>query len=159
MERNALELVRDFVNTYDVEEDRDEIEQWLADGGFDVTLREAVRVREAIRELLLANNGLPADVDGATRVLDAAARRAGLVVRFAAGRMRIVADGGLGVVLGALAEAMSSRDWPRLKACRADTCHWVFVDHAKNRSRTWCSMSVCGNRRKAQRFRERHAAA
>jgi predicted RNA-binding Zn ribbon-like protein len=154
----ALELVRDFVNSYDVEEDRDEIESWLGEHGLDVPPREAVRVREAIRELLLANNGLPADVAGATRVLDAAARRSRLAVRFVDGGVAVAAGEGLGVVLRALAEAMSSPDWPRLKACRAETCHWAFVDRARNRSRAWCSMSVCGNRRKAQRFRERHAS-
>jgi predicted RNA-binding Zn ribbon-like protein len=46
--------------------------------------------------------------------------------------------------------------WPKLKACRSDTCRWAFVDHARNRSRQWCSMSLCGNRAKARAFRARH---
>ena len=49
-------------------------------------------------------------------------------------------------------------DWPRLKACRADDCHWAFFDEARNRSRAWCDMKVCGNRQKVHRYRARHAA-
>jgi predicted RNA-binding Zn ribbon-like protein len=60
-------------------------------------------------------------------------------------------------VLAAAAEAMADGSWQRLKACRSDTCRWAFVDNARNRSRQWCSMSVCGNRQKARMFRERHA--
>ncbi|MGH3007295.1 MAG: CGNR zinc finger domain-containing protein, partial [Gaiellaceae bacterium] len=46
----------------------------------------------------------------------------------------------------------------RLKACRAEDCRWAFYDRARNRSRHWCSMAVCGNRTKARTFRRRHAA-
>ncbi|HEV2869799.1 MAG TPA: CGNR zinc finger domain-containing protein, partial [Actinomycetota bacterium] len=31
-----------------------------------------------------------------------------------------------------------------------------FYDHSTNRSGTWCTMSVCGNRRKARAYRRRH---
>ena len=47
--------------------------------------------------------------------------------------------------------------WTRLKACRSDTCQWAFVDQARNRSRQWCDMRVCGNRQKVRTFRSRHA--
>jgi predicted RNA-binding Zn ribbon-like protein len=156
MER--LELIRDFVNTWDADDGSDVVEPWLAEHGLRVGARDAVRVREAIRDLLLANNGVAVDVEAASRVLAAAARRARLRVEFADGEARVHGTGGLGALLAALAEAMRSEEWQRLKACRADTCRWAFVDHARNRSRAWCSMSVCGNRQKAQRFRERHAA-
>lgn len=43
-------------------------------------------------------------------------------------------------------------------ACPADSCGWAFYDHARNRSRRWCSMAVCGNRTKARSYRRRHAA-
>ncbi len=162
----SLELVRDFVNTFDVESQSDslrtraDLARWLAARGIagHAELGEAIDVREALRELLLANNHLPADVEGASRVLDRAARRAQLIVRFDEGAARMQANGGLGALLAAAAEAMASDGWTRLKACRAETCHWAFVDLAKNRSRAWCSMKVCGNRQKAQRFRERRAA-
>jgi predicted RNA-binding Zn ribbon-like protein len=108
-------------------------------------------LREAIRTLLRANNGLAADVDGASRVLDAAGLGAGF------------ADGGLvfdapDPVLAAVAVAMADGSWPRAKACRADDCQWAFVDSARNHSRQWCDMSICGNRAKARRFRRSHAA-
>jgi len=153
----SLLLVRDFVNTLDVETKSDS----LAESGLvpRADLAEAVEVREALRALLMANNGLAADVDGASRALDRAARRSGLSVRFSSGAARLHPRRGLGGVLAAAAEAMSSPDWPRLKACRADDCHWAFFDEARNRSRAWCDMKVCGNRQKVHRYRARHAAA
>jgi predicted RNA-binding Zn ribbon-like protein len=36
----------------------------------------------------------------------------------------------------------------RLKIC--PNCEWLFVDKSKNRSRSWCDMTVCGNRAKAR---------
>jgi predicted RNA-binding Zn ribbon-like protein len=119
-------------------------------------------VREALRELLRANNGIAVDEAAAAAILDAAARRAGLAVRFEAGVIRLVprergVQGGLGSVLAAAAEAMADGSWRRLKACRADDCRWAFVDHARNHSRQWCDMRVCGNREKARLFRQRHA--
>lgn len=41
---------------------------------------------------------------------------------------------------------------------RADDCAWLFFDASKNRSRRWCDMKQGGNRVKARRFHERHAA-
>jgi hypothetical protein len=35
---------------------------------------------------------------------------------------------------------------------------WAFYDHARNRSRTWCSMDACGNRAKARAYRARRAS-
>ena len=150
----SLLLVRDFVNTFEVESRADS----LAASGLvgRAELDEAREVREALRELLIANNRLPADVDRASRVLDRAAQRVGLSVRFADGTAKVRAPEGLGLVLAAAAEAMTSSDWPRLKACRAEDCHWAFLDRAKNRSRSWCDMKVCGNRQKVHRYRARH---
>lgn len=42
----------------------------------------------------------------------------------------------------------------RVRRCAADeTCHWLFVDESRNRTRRWCDMTVCGNRVKARRHR------
>ncbi len=41
----------------------------------------------------------------------------------------------------------------RMKIC--GNCGWLFIDRSKNRSRTWCDMSVCGNRVKASRHYRR----
>jgi len=99
------------------------------------------------------------DVDD---VLDEAARRAGLAVRFEAGAIqfrptRSGVAGGLAIVLAAVGEAMADGSWRKLKACRSDTCRYAFIDRARNQSRQWCSMQVCGNREKARTFRARHA--
>jgi predicted RNA-binding Zn ribbon-like protein len=171
-----LELVQDFVNSADFEEERDDLldarglVRWLAAhrlAGAHVRARErdaadARAVREALRELLRANNGIDVDDAAAAATLDAAARQAGLTVRFDAGVVRLVpgmggVQGALGSVLAAAAEAMADGSWQRLKACRADDCRWAFVDQARNHSRQWCDMRVCGNRQKARVFRARHA--
>jgi predicted RNA-binding Zn ribbon-like protein len=171
-----LELVQDFVNTADLEEQRDDLQDarglvhWLAVhrlAGPHARARatdvaDAHAVREALRELLRANNGVAVDETAAAATLDEAARRAGLAVQFEAGAIRLVpgergVQGALGSVLAAAAEAMADGSWQRLKACRSDTCQWAFVDHARNHSRQWCSMSVCGNREKARLFRQRRA--
>lgn len=171
-----LELVRDFVNSAEFEEERDDLRdgrglvRWLAlhrlSGAHararDADAADARAVREALRELLRANNGIAVDEAAAAATLDLAARRAGLTVRFDTGAIRLVprergVQGALGNILAAAAAAMADGSWQRLKACRSDTCRWAFVDHARNHSRQWCDMRVCGNREKARVFRQRHA--
>jgi predicted RNA-binding Zn ribbon-like protein len=65
----------------------------------------------------------------------------------------------LGTVLAAIADAMHDGHWQRMKACRNDRCRWVFYDHSRSRTGTWCSMRICGNRNKVRAHRARHAAA
>ncbi|HZP56592.1 MAG TPA: CGNR zinc finger domain-containing protein [Dehalococcoidia bacterium] len=170
-----LRLVEDFVNTR--EEDDDAITTpaalaaWLAErgllrGGARATqddLRRAREVREALRALLRANNGSPPD-DAAIRTLNEFADRARYVLRFSPEGEATLAPGAGGVD-GALAEilhivhhAMADGTWPRLKACRMDTCGWAFWDSSRNQSAAWCSMRVCGNRAKARAYRERRGA-
>jgi predicted RNA-binding Zn ribbon-like protein len=169
-----LDVIRRFVNTYDLEDrtDRvgtpDELRAWLSDEGLlgerervtATDVRQAADVRGAIRELLLAHTGRPLAPE-APRTLDAAARRAGLGVRFHPDGGSGVepeakgADGAIGEMLAIVAAAMADGTWDRLKACQADDCHWAFYDHTRNRSGVWCDMAVCGNRAKVERFRER----
>jgi len=95
--------------------------------------------------------------------LNRAAARAGVSLRFdSGGRVRLEpaargVDAALGRLVAIAASAMVDGTWARLKACRADDCHWAFYDHARNHSRHWCSMAVCGNRTKARTYRQRHA--
>jgi predicted RNA-binding Zn ribbon-like protein len=144
----ALEAICEFVNTADLEGGRD----LLTDP------RER-RVREAIRTLLRAHNGVTVDVEQASRVLDEAARRSGLRVGFADGTLafRSYERSRVARVLAEVAQTTADGSFARLKACRSDACQWAFVDNARNRSRQWCDMAVCGNRAKARRFRSRHA--
>ncbi|MFI5384977.1 MAG: CGNR zinc finger domain-containing protein [Fimbriimonadales bacterium] len=53
------------------------------------------------------------------------------------------------------AELLTSPLRDRVRECASETCGWLFIDHSKNRSRRWCSMSDCGNLEKAKRFQER----
>jgi predicted RNA-binding Zn ribbon-like protein len=172
----ALELIRDFVNTADLERGEDRLadarglQYWLVFHGLaqlrhrasDEDAAEARAVREAVRDLLRAHTGVGVDRELASRTLDIAARNAGLAVRFVDGAVAFVptargATGGLGNLLATVGEAMADGSWQRLKACRSDSCRWAFVDNARNRSRQWCDMAVCGNREKARTFRRRHA--
>ena len=168
--------MQQFVNSADIETGADELADvgsaaaWLAthvpadDRPGRITERDRqtlVAVREALRALLVANAG--ADLDGtAIDTLDQAGQEAKLIVhmeRDGTARLRAAGRGVdriVGLILAAMAEAMQAGTWSRLKACPDDECHWAFYDNSRNRSRTWCSMAVCGNRAKARSFRERH---
>ena len=171
------DLIRDFVNTKDTLEGGEalgapsELTAWLAEHGLTrdeasataADLRRALELREALRQLLLANTGLKIDTVGAFAVLDRAARRARIELCFeeCAGQLHPAAGGitaALGRIVIAVHAAMNEGSWERLKACRASDCEWAFIDGAKNHSRAWCSMRVCGNREKARVFRERQRA-
>jgi predicted RNA-binding Zn ribbon-like protein len=172
----ALDLVREFVNTMDIEEGTDglatpvALAEWLSEHdlakpGVAATQRDlsrAIDLREALREMLLAHTLQAAPPETAGETLEAAARRARVRLRFEpdgdstlepeAGNV----DGSLGRLLAIVHAARADGTWERLKACREHTCAWAFYDHTKNRSGTWCSMAVCGNRAKARSYRERH---
>ena len=49
--------------------------------------------------------------------------------------------------------------WQRMRSCGNDGCQWAFYDRSRNASATWCSMTICGNRRKIRAYRARRAAA
>ena len=171
-----LRLVQDFVNTLDVEEASEEIgtpgalaawlaERGLLDGG-EVGPADQVRaleLREALRRLLLANNGAPLQ-EADLAVLNRVAAECGLSPRFTAGARVVLepalggASGALGRLLVAVSEAMREGTWSRLKACADHGCQWAFYDRSKNRSGHWCAMAVCGNRAKARQFRQRRRA-
>ncbi|HXV35177.1 MAG TPA: CGNR zinc finger domain-containing protein [Gaiellaceae bacterium] len=171
-----LELVRLFVNTADLEDGTDALAApaalagWLEQHGIahgasatDADVAAARELREAIRGLLLENNGVRAREESAA-TLTRTAERARLALRFeAAGEARLEPAapgvvGALGRLVAIAATAMTDGTWSRLKACQADPCGWAFYDHARNHSRRWCSMAVCGNRTKARSYRRRHAA-
>lgn len=168
----SLELIRDFVNTADLEGRKEQLadpgalRHWLAAHGLAAErgrataadLDQALALREALRELLRAHTGVHADIDGASAVLDGITRRNGVALRFAGDAVEFEpARRGVGGVLAAVARAMADGSWERLKACRSDSCRWAFIDNARNHSRQWCDMRVCGNRAKARAFRERRA--
>ncbi|GGS46556.1 hypothetical protein GCM10010156_01550 [Planobispora rosea] len=62
---------------------------------------------------------------------------------------------GLARIAAAVMAVHAEGNWPRLKVCTESTCQWAFLDSSKNRSRSWCSMKVCGNRTKTRAYRAR----
>ncbi len=172
----GIRLIQDFVNTNDVESGEDEIgtppllRAWLeergftpqADAGDPAAHARALAVREGIRALGLANNDEPIDI-GLVDAMNAAARSAAVTVSLAPaseGRWRLDpaaggVDGFIGRLLGEVAASMAEGSWSRVKACRRDTCRWLFLDRSRNRSGTWCSMAGCGSRMKARAYRAR----
>ena len=171
-----LFLVQEFVNTVHFEPgepseesltDADALRAWLAEHGLmepgdEVTegdVRRALDIREGLRALLLANNGLAFDRAAVDR-LDRASSRAGMRVHFCADGPRLVpdaagVDGALARLMSIVAASVSEGTWERLKACPRHDCYWAFYDHSKNRSGKWCSMETCGNVEKAKAYRQR----
>jgi predicted RNA-binding Zn ribbon-like protein len=167
-----LPLVERFVNTVDLEHGREVLSAperlrgvLELDDGIrisDTDLRRALEVRAALRSLALRNNGGP-PAAGAVEVLEQAAARSRLLVRFDDGAARLEpatrdVDGALAELVGVVYTAMADGTWSRLKACRRDVCGWLFYDRSRNRSAVWCQMAVCGNRVKTKAYRERRPA-
>lgn len=173
----GLARVQSFVNTLDVESGTDELASpaalraWLeahglaGDGGAgldDGDVTRARAVREALRELLGGNGGHPVD-PSAVRLLDAVSANVPLAVRFDDAGHPILRSSGaglagaLGTLMADIATAVADGTWVRLKVCRSDTCRWAYWDGSRNRSGTWCSMAVCGNRMKGRRYRRRRS--
>ncbi|HET9592875.1 MAG TPA: CGNR zinc finger domain-containing protein [Solirubrobacterales bacterium] len=172
-----VDFLIDFVNTRDVEEGTDAIAEpgqlgeWIAERTGEVLAEpkaaEVERLhdlREALRGLMLANNGGEVGERDLEPVREAAERS----------RFRLVFDAENGLALTPARADLSGFEaslllavehlqchdaWPRLKACTDETCHWAFYDATRNRSRTWCSMDVCGNRQKTKRYRQRKTSA
>ncbi len=147
-------LVVDFLNTVNVEHGTDLLDQperwheWAAGRGVTPSPPPETRAaRDALRAAV-GDPRLPASE------LDVAAR-----IRLGDVGPELVAGDVLGAVLAACARLVVRGDWIRLKICPADTCLWAFYDESRNRSRTWCSMRVCGNREKARGWRARAAVS
>lgn len=168
-----LALLQAFVNTADIEAKTEELRgpaqlrEWLAgwelvraDEAIDEEgFRRAIELRETIRALAYANHDEQVDDSAADR-LDRLAAGLRLEVRFAGSRSRLEpaasgVDGALARFVGAIYTAMADGSWSRFKACRRDTCRWVFYDRSRNHSSAWCSMAPCGNKEKAKAFRRR----
>lgn len=170
------DLLVAFVNSLDLEEEADSIASpelladWITERTGDyLSVPEeddhdrVLALRESLRALLRANNGVEA-AEGELQPLREAAERS----RY---RTALSGDGSLTLtparsdltgfearLLLALERLQSHGAWPRLKACTDERCQWAFLDTTRNRSRTWCSMEECGNREKTRRYRERKGA-
>jgi predicted RNA-binding Zn ribbon-like protein len=173
-----LALVQDFINTRnylrggDLLEDAEAASTWLAGRGLlgegerieEAERRLLITFREGLRTLLLARNGgPPPDLE----LLGTLAAPATLRVRFGPDGRPAIEPGSEGdpagrVVARLLAVVIQAEEkgtWERLKACRNEDCKWAFYDAAKNRSGSWCNMSICGARHKMRAYRKRKSGS
>ncbi|EWC58511.1 hypothetical protein UO65_6191 [Actinokineospora spheciospongiae] len=142
------DLLLDFLNTIDLEEHTDLLDDahgwrsWLTAHG--LSDGDAARVRAVRDGLRAAAAGEPASLAGFA-----------VPVEVAGGVPRLAGAEVTEAVLAAAVRLAVLGEWERVKICPADDCRWAFFDRSRNRSRTWCSMRVCGNREKARAWRER----
>jgi predicted RNA-binding Zn ribbon-like protein len=168
-----LRIVQELVNSYDLENDvewlgtPEQLQAWLAERHLDgrerptrASVKRVLELRETLRELLIANNEHRTE-PGAAETLRHVADRARLTLELDEhGQLALApqapgVDGALGRILAVVHEAMAEGNWHRLKACRE--CAWAYYDYSKNRSATWCSMAICGNRTKTRAYRRRRS--
>jgi predicted RNA-binding Zn ribbon-like protein len=169
-----LELLQRFINSYNHDFPREwdrigskeQAQAWLRDKrlvapGDRISEADAARLRElreAIRALAIANHGGQPPVAAMDIVREAAGTARLRVAIDGAGRTALEPeprgiDGAVATLLGILHEAQLTGHWPRLKGCRQ--CGYAFFDRSKNRSATWCAMSICGNRTKNRAYYRR----
>ncbi|MFC0866105.1 CGNR zinc finger domain-containing protein [Sphaerimonospora cavernae] len=175
----ALEIVRTFINTRDLElttddlSDPEGLRDWLSGHGLlDPSAsvspgewRQAVEVREALRALARRNSGRPISPED-TAALNRLSCDADVRLRYDLDGTQTLGprhgEGvreALGRILAIVGTTTLDGTWQRLKVCPAEGCLWAFYDHSRNRSGTWCQMAECGNRAKARAYRRRHSNA
>jgi predicted RNA-binding Zn ribbon-like protein len=150
-----LRRVQLLLNSVDLHNETDWLADWLREHGLTGEEERARRLREALRGLVLANNGVPLEPEALEEV-NAAAERVALRVGEDAALSVEASGDALDHVVAIAFGAMLDGTWTRLKACR--NCCWAFYDYSPNRSATWCSMQLCGNRKKTREYRRRRAA-
>ena len=171
-----LAIVQDFVNTWDLDLDEEELtdvnalRRWFVSRGMLAArerlaagdLERALAVREALRDVLAGHNGTPVS-RRSLATLNRAAVAAPVAVSLGGEGDAALApagrglDGALGRLFAIVARAAVDGTWKRLKACPDPSCRWAFYDRSRNRSGTWCAMRMCGNRAKARAFRRRQS--
>ncbi|MET9002896.1 CGNR zinc finger domain-containing protein [Amycolatopsis sp. Hca4] len=147
-------LVVEFLNTVNVEEGTDLLEdagRWREWATAHALAANPAAEARAARDALRAAIGDPRLTGGSADI--------GTRITLTEAGPVLVAEDVVGAVFAACARLVVRGDWIRLKICPADTCLWAFYDESRNRSRTWCSMRVCGNREKARGWRARAAEA
>jgi predicted RNA-binding Zn ribbon-like protein len=164
---DSLRLVEAFLRTRNEITGVAGLDRWCAehglpDGAGPRTYERALRLREALRSLMLANNGGPAAPE-ALAVVNGEIRTCGLSPEITPDGVRWPADESrtgnrlLGTILGGVITSMTDGTWPRMKACAADDCNYAFYDHTRNRSGRWCDVSGCGANARMRAYRQRRA--
>jgi predicted RNA-binding Zn ribbon-like protein len=127
-------------------------------------LREAIQLREALAEVVLAvASGEPVPKP-ALQIVDRACREARAAQHLVIGRDRLgwtwrqkTPEPRRPLWAAALDASglLTSDRVARIRQCHDSECGWFFLDTSRNRSRRWCSMDGCGNRSKARAFYRR----
>lgn len=175
---HGLQLVLDFVNTLDVETQADALSfperltAWLEEHDLiDAAAprigvaehRQAIKLREALRQALRAHTRGEPEPRAAGATLERVAEAGRLSVAFPPGGGVAVVPrqpgfaGVLARLLVPVAEAAIDGTWTRAKACAEDECEAAFYDRSRNRSGRWCDMAICGNRTKVRAYRSKKA--
>jgi predicted RNA-binding Zn ribbon-like protein len=66
-----------------------------------------------------------------------------------------VLDCMLGPLARSAATLLTSAERLLVRQCESTSCSWLFVDTTKNHSRVWCRTTICGNKDRARRYRQR----
>ncbi len=131
---------------------------WLRQNGYSEIgqascLAQLVEARELIRAFLVNRS----DEEVRTRLNTLAQSCLGPPRLDAEGRLAFQRDGASSCPVASAIEALFLHGLSdvglRLKACAAPDCHYVFYDHSRSRTGTWCDMNICGARHKMRKHR------
>lgn len=171
-----LALVQDLVNTFDIEQSVDSLRTLDDLAGFatrrglpglsfgPTDLARCRAVREVLRDACHAHahTGGELSPDSAELLAEAFGRAPVIVTIDHAGAAAVTAAPGLrgadaliAQLAAGIATGVANRTWPRLKACTATGCRWVYYDHSPAGRGRWCTMQLCGSRAKVRSWRQR----
>jgi predicted RNA-binding Zn ribbon-like protein len=171
-----LRPAQDLANTVDLEEGNDQLrttadlaafarDHGMGDRAFGPQdLADVLELREALRDACQAHTGIDVP-DASAAALDRLLARAPLVLSVdthGAATLR-PAPGLTGAaaltarIAAGIATGVAEGTWPRLKACAAHSCRWVYYDRSPAGRSRWCTMSICGSRAKMRAYRSRGA--
>ena len=166
-------LAADFVNTeaigqqarLDLIETPALLSKWLAEAKVaddvlctSVGLRDAAELRKTIRNCfdhLMESRPLPADdlslLNKVSNELKTHLQTEGSEEKYVlVNQIKTVSDA-CALIARATCELIASPQRNSLRKCVSAKCILYFVDISKNQQRQWCSMELCGNRKKAQK--------
>lgn len=165
-----LEVVRALINTADLEAGTDQLAtpadlaSWSHSHGLVMNLEASrsdvervLQLREALRTILCAHHHPGVDSEPALRLVNENMTWAGVTPVLTGDSLTWTSaekglPGLIGQLLTIIVAAETTGHWSRLKACSSDSCRWAFYDHSRSRTGRWCSMQICGNRAKQQKF-------
>lgn len=124
-------------------------------------VREAVALREAIYQVIVARIAGESYDREALGLVNAAARHPAPVPQLtAAGRsVEATVQQALSHVARDAVAVLSGPEVPLLKECANPECTQFYIDHSRGARREWCKMDPCGNKIKAAAYRARRRAS